>query len=225
MGHIVQLFNVADGSYLGPEYSLQWDDLAKSAAFSQRLAVIGELSSAPFFDHVRTGHIRIGSLPGHASSGEKKFDRHARDQGKLLHQRVGHRCARFVFAITFGRYAEQGRHLSGRHPPELAKCLHPGDIKSVEFLWRDRIGHGQIVPRPRLITKRQLTVDMLDNMSNLLPMTNAASSERANGSLKDGPQTRCAACGRSVCDHPDPIYGGIVPASLRPAPAAETRTG
>jgi hypothetical protein len=34
MGRIVQLFNVDDGSSPDPDYSLQWDDLAKSAAFS-----------------------------------------------------------------------------------------------------------------------------------------------------------------------------------------------
>jgi len=66
---------------------------------------------------------------------------------------------------------------------------------------------------------------MLDNMSNFLSMTSPARSARSSQSPKDGPQTKCAECGRPLCDHPDPIYGGIVPASLRPTPTAETRTG
>jgi hypothetical protein len=28
----------------------------------------------------------------------------------------------------------------------LAQRFHPGDVKGVEFVWRDRICHGQIVP-------------------------------------------------------------------------------
>ena len=52
---------------------------------------------------------------------------------------------------------------------------------------------------------------MLDNMSNLKLMADLARSELADAPLEREQETRCAACGRTLCDHPDPIYGGIVP--------------
>jgi len=54
-------------------------------------------------------------------------------------------------------------------------------------------------------------------------MTNPAYSERLSGSPQDGPETRCAECGLRLCDHPDPIYGGIVPSPRRPSPKVEAR--
>lgn len=36
-------------------------------------------------------------------------------------------------------------------------------------------------------------------------------SWRAELARREGQPTRCAACGQSVCSHPDAIYQGIVP--------------
>jgi len=61
-------------------------------------------------------------------------------------------------------------------------------------------------------------------MSNTPSMINAVCSERPSGSPKDELETRCAECGRAICDHPDPIYGGIVP-SPHLRPEVEAREG
>ncbi|WP_296616723.1 hypothetical protein [Sphingomonas sp.] len=55
-------------------------------------------------------------------------------------------------------------------------------------------------------------------------MINAVCFERPSGSPKDELETRCAECGRAICDHPDPIYGGIVP-SPHLRPEVEAREG
>lgn len=58
---------------------------------------------------------------------------------------------------------------------------------------------------------KHLPLVMLDNMSNYYCMTAPFDTEITSAPEAAGHQTICAACGRALCDHPDPIYGGIVP--------------
>lgn len=66
---------------------------------------------------------------------------------------------------------------------------------------------------------------MLDNISNLSRMVSPACVEHPNGSPMGEPVSRCADCGQLLCDHPDPIYGGIAPSPRQASPEAEAQDG
>jgi hypothetical protein len=44
-------------------------------------------------------------------------------------------------------------------------------------------------------------------------MINLARFEAIDAPPKGERDANCAACGRALCDHPDLIYGGVVPSS------------